>query len=81
MAIVKSGAHVERDKITIYFGDIIVAKNGWVSPTYKEDEAAEYMKNQALVIHVDLGLGKNKATVWTCDLTHSYISINADYRS
>tara|TARA_Y100000746_G_scaffold219946_1_gene217911 strand:- start:377 stop:1372 length:996 start_codon:yes stop_codon:yes gene_type:complete len=81
MAIGKSGAHVERDKITIYFGDIIVAKNGWVSPTYKEDEAAEYMKNQALVIHVDLGLGKNKTTVWTCDLTHSYISINADYRS
>ena len=81
MAIGKSGAHVERDKISIYFGDIIVAKNGWVSPTYKEDEAAEYMKNQALVIHVDLGLGKNKTTVWTCDLTHSYISINADYRS
>jgi glutamate N-acetyltransferase/amino-acid N-acetyltransferase len=81
MAIGKSGAQVERDKISIYFGDILVAENGWVSPNYNEKEAAKYMKNQELVFYVDLGLGSCKSTVWTCDLTHSYISINADYRS
>ena len=81
MAIGKSGAPVERDKISVYFGDILVAKNGWLSPTYKERKAAQYMKNQELLIRVKLGLGVFKSTVWTCDLTHSYISINADYRS
>lgn len=81
MAIGKSGAPVERDKISVYFGDILVAKNGWLSPTYKESKAAQYMKNQELLIRVKLGLGVFKSTVWTCDLTHSYISINADYRS
>ena len=81
MAIGKSGAQVQRDKISISFGDILVAENGWVSPTYKEIEAAKYMKNQQLVISVNLGLGICKSTVWTCDFTHSYISINADYRS
>lgn len=81
MAIGKSGAPVERDKISVYFGDILVAKNGWLSPTYRERKAAQYMKNQELLIRVKLGLGIFKSTVWTCDLTHSYISINADYRS
>ncbi|MDA7963708.1 bifunctional ornithine acetyltransferase/N-acetylglutamate synthase, partial [Ruegeria sp.] len=58
-----------------------VAEKGWVSPDYSEDAAAAYMKGQDLVISVDLGLGEGKSTVWTCDLTHGYIEINADYRS
>ncbi len=81
MAIGKSGAAADRDLLTIRFGDILVAENGWVSPEYKEDDAAAYMKAQELVIAVDLGLGDGTATVWTCDLTHGYIEINADYRS
>ncbi|TDK44398.1 bifunctional glutamate N-acetyltransferase/amino-acid acetyltransferase ArgJ [Antarcticimicrobium luteum] len=81
MAVGKSGAAADRDRLTIRFGDILVAENGWVSPDYKEADAAGYMKGQELVIAVDLGLGAGQATVWTCDLTHGYIEINADYRS
>nr|WP_174823473.1 bifunctional glutamate N-acetyltransferase/amino-acid acetyltransferase ArgJ [Ruegeria arenilitoris] len=81
MAIGKSGAAADRDLLSISFGDILVAEKGWVSPDYREEDAAEYMKGQDLVIAVDLGLGDGKSTVWTCDLTHGYIEINADYRS
>ena len=81
MAIGKSGAAADRDLLSIRFGTITVAENGWVSPTYSEAQGAAYMKGQNLQIGVDLGLGQGQATVWTCDLTHGYISINADYRS
>ncbi|WP_170411001.1 bifunctional glutamate N-acetyltransferase/amino-acid acetyltransferase ArgJ [Ruegeria atlantica] len=81
MAIGKSGAAADRDLLSISFGDILVAEKGWVSPDYREEDAAAYMKGQDLVIAVDLGLGAGKSTVWTCDLTHGYIEINADYRS
>lgn len=81
MAIGKSGAAADRDLLTIRFGDVLVAENGWVSEGYNEDAGATYMKQQDLLIAVDLGLGAGSATVWTCDLTHGYISINADYRS
>ena len=81
MAVGKSGAMAERDRLTIRFGDITVAKNGWRSPDYSEQAAADYMKNPELLIAVDLGLGKGKKSVWTCDLTNRYIEINADYRS
>ena len=80
-AIGKSGAEADRDKLTIKFGDILVAENGWRSPSYSEDEGAAYMKRSDLVIGVDLGLGPAKRSVWTCDLTSRYIEINADYRS
>jgi glutamate N-acetyltransferase / amino-acid N-acetyltransferase len=81
MAIGKSGALAERDKLSIRFGDLVVAKNGWRSPDYSEDATSAYMKNDELVIGIDMGMGKAKKTVWTCDLTHGYIDINADYRS
>lgn len=81
MAIGKSGAAADRDRLSISFGDILVAEKGWVSPAYSEDDAAEYMKGQELKISVSLELGDGAATVWTCDLTHGYIEINADYRS
>ena len=81
MAIGKSGAAADRDLLTIRFGDLLVAENGWVSPAYDEGKAAAYMKGEYLRISVDLGLGQGKCTVWTCDLTHGYIDINADYRS
>ncbi len=81
MAVGKSGAEADRDRLSIRFGDILVAEKGWRNPAYSEEEASTYMRRQDLVITVDLGLGKAARTVWTCDLTHRYIDINADYRS
>lgn len=81
MALGKSGAAAERDLIKIWLGDILVAEQGWVATSYSEERGAAYMKNAKLVISVDLGIGNGAAIVWTCDLTHDYISINADYRS
>jgi glutamate N-acetyltransferase / amino-acid N-acetyltransferase len=81
MAVGKSGAEADRDRLTIKLGDLVLAENGWRSPAYDEGKAAAYMKGNDLLIHVDLGLGRGKRTVWTCDLTGRYIEINADYRS
>jgi glutamate N-acetyltransferase/amino-acid N-acetyltransferase len=81
MAIGKSGAPADRDLISISFGDVNVATQGWVNPNYIEADAAALMKKQEIKITVDLGMGTGTATVWTCDLTHGYIEINADYRS
>ena len=81
MAVGKSGAQADRDKLSIRFGDITVARNGWRDPDYSEEATSAYMKRAELVIGVDLGIGTGKSTVWTCDLTHGYIDINADYRS
>jgi glutamate N-acetyltransferase/amino-acid N-acetyltransferase len=81
MAVGKSGEKANRDQLGISFGDITVAEGGWVSPGYTEDAGADYMKRSELEIGVDVGIGSGQATVWTCDLTHGYITINADYRS
>ncbi|MDE0590953.1 bifunctional glutamate N-acetyltransferase/amino-acid acetyltransferase ArgJ [Halocynthiibacter sp. C4] len=81
MAVGKSGAKADRDRLSISFGDILVAEKGWVAESYTEEAGASYMKQEDLVLSVDLGIGKGTATVWTCDLTHGYIEINADYRS
>jgi glutamate N-acetyltransferase/amino-acid N-acetyltransferase len=81
MAIGKSGAAADRDLLTIHFGDVLVAEKGWVAESYSEEAGASYMQAQDLAIHVDLGLGEGRFTAWTCDLTHGYITINADYRS
>ena len=81
MAIGKSGAAADRDRLSIRFGDVQVARDGWRDPEYSEEAAAAHMKGEDISIAVDLGLGEGLATVWTCDLTHGYIEINADYRS
>jgi glutamate N-acetyltransferase/amino-acid N-acetyltransferase len=81
MAVGKSGAAADRDRLSIRFGDVLVARNGQVDPGYVEAEAAAHMKGQEVTIRVDLGLGHGAATVFTCDLTAQYIAINADYRS
>jgi glutamate N-acetyltransferase/amino-acid N-acetyltransferase len=81
MAVGKSGAEADRDRLSISFGDLLVAEKGWRAPNYSEEEASAYMKNETIRITVDLGLGQGAFTAWTCDLTHGYISINADYRS
>ncbi|WP_426032281.1 bifunctional glutamate N-acetyltransferase/amino-acid acetyltransferase ArgJ [Cypionkella sp. TWP1-2-1b2] len=80
-AIGKADAEADRDKLSIRFGDILVAENGWRNPDYREEDGAAYMLQSDLVIAVDMGLGKSKRSVWTCDLTNRYIEINADYRS
>ncbi|SLN21266.1 Arginine biosynthesis bifunctional protein ArgJ [Roseivivax jejudonensis] len=81
MAIGKSGAAADRDRLSIRFGDVPVAEHGWVAETYREEIGAAQMQRPEITIGVDLGLGEGQATIWTCDLTHGYISINADYRS
>ena len=81
MAVGKSGAAADRDRLAIRFGPHVVAENGARAPGYDEAAVSAYMRAQDLVIGVDLGLGRGARTVWTCDLTHGYISINGDYRS
>jgi glutamate N-acetyltransferase / amino-acid N-acetyltransferase len=81
MAVGKSGQAADRDKLAIWFGPHCVARDGERAAEYDEKTVAQYMKNVEITIRVHAGVGKAKATVWTCDLTHDYVSINADYRS
>ena len=81
MAVGKAGEPAERDRLSIRFGATQVASNGLAVENYDEAPVAAHLKGQEIEIGVDLGLGEGRATVWTCDLTHGYISINADYRS
>lgn len=81
MAVGKAGEPADRDRLSIRFGDMLVAENGLPVPDYDEAPVAAHLKGQEIRIGVDIGLGAGQATVWTCDLTHGYISINADYRS
>jgi glutamate N-acetyltransferase/amino-acid N-acetyltransferase len=81
MAVGKSGEAADRDRLAIWFGPHLVAREGERAPTYVEETVAQYMKNREITIRVDVGVGAGRARVWTCDLTHDYVSINADYRS
>ena len=81
MAVGKAGEPADRDKLTIAFGDTVVAKDGLPVEGYDETPVAAHLRGKEVRIAVDIGLGAGQATVWTCDLTHGYISINADYRS
>ena len=81
MAVGKAGEPADRDRLSIGFGGIWAAREGLPLPNYDETPVAEHLKGQDITIEVDLGMGEGSATVWTCDLTHGYIAINADYRS
>ena len=81
MAVGKAGEPADRDRLAIRFGDHWVAKDGLPVDGYDEGPVAAHLKGQDIRVGADLGLGDGRATVWTCDLTHGYISINADYRS
>jgi glutamate N-acetyltransferase/amino-acid N-acetyltransferase len=81
MAVGKAGEPADRDRLNIYFGDVRVAFAGERDPEYSEAAASSIVKRQEVPIRVELGLGDGHARVWTCDLTHDYIAINADYRS
>ena len=81
MAVGKAGEPADRDRLSISFGATQVAANGFPAEGYDEAPVAAHLKGRHVEIGVDIGLGEGRATVWTCDLTHGYISINADYRS
>ncbi len=81
MAVGKAGEPADRDRLAIWFGDVRVAVEGERDPDYSEQAASAVMKEEEIVIRVDLGLGAGCARVWTCDLTKEYVAINGDYRS
>ncbi len=81
MAVGKAGEPADRDKLSISFGSTLVAKDGLVVPNYDETPVTAHVNSPTVDVGADLGLGTGRATVWTCDLTHGYIAINADYRS
>ena len=81
MAVGKAGEPADRDRLSIGFGGIWAAREGLPLADYDEAPVAAHLKGQEISIEVDIGLGEGRATVWTCDLTHGYIAINADYRS
>ncbi|WP_417680642.1 bifunctional glutamate N-acetyltransferase/amino-acid acetyltransferase ArgJ [Roseibium sp.] len=81
MAVGKAGEPADRDRLAIWFGDVRVAVEGERDPDYSEQAASAVMKEEEIVIRVDLGFGAGCARVWTCDLTKEYVAINGDYRS
>ncbi len=80
-AVGKAGEKANRDKLSIRMGGVLVADKGEMAAGYDEAPVAAHFKGKDIIIEVDVGVGKGKATVWTCDLTHAYIDINGSYRS
>lgn len=81
MAVGKAGEPADRDRLSIWFGNNRLAHEGERDPSYSEAATSAYMKRDDISIRADLGIGRGKATVWTCDLTKEYVAINGDYRS
>jgi glutamate N-acetyltransferase/amino-acid N-acetyltransferase len=81
MAIGKSCPETSPEKITIKFGEFLVAQDGAKVASYVEKTVHEYLKNSEVKISIDLGIGSEAALVWTCDLNEEYIKINKDYRT
>ena len=81
MAVGKSGQKADRDSLAIAIGGVAITDGGMVRPDYDEAPVVRHMKGRDVEISVDVGVGRGRATVWTCDLTHGYIDINASYRS
>ncbi len=81
MAVGKAGEPADRDLLSIWFGNNRLAHLGMRDPDYSESETSAYMRQDNIRIGVDIGLGKGKATVYSCDLTKEYVAINGDYRS
>ena len=81
MAVGKAGEKADRDRLTVSMGGVLIVEKGEGVQDYDEGPVTEHLKGREVHIAVDIGIGKGKARVWTCDLTHAYIDINADYRS
>ena len=80
-AVGRAGEAVDRDRLTVKIGGVVIATEGGLVPGYDETPVAAHMRGREILIEVDIGLGRGKSTVWTCDLTHRYIDINGSYRS
>jgi glutamate N-acetyltransferase/amino-acid N-acetyltransferase len=72
---------LDTDRVQLYLNDVWVAKDGGRHPEYREEDGQRVMRGAEIVVRVLLGRGAAAATVWTCDLSHDYVSINADYRT
>ena len=81
MAAGRADEPINRERLSIWFGDLVAAQDGAVAASYDERKMSAYMKRKELEITVDVGVGRASATMWTCDLTKRYIEINGDYRS
>ncbi len=81
MAVGRAGEKADRDRLSITIGGVVIAEAGHPHPDYQEEQVVPHMRGRMIDIAVDVGVGRGKAAVWTCDLTHGYIAINADYRS
>ncbi len=81
MAVGRADEPVDRDRMSVRFGELWAAKDGAVAPDYDEAKMSAYMKNAELEVSIEVGVGRAAATVWTCDLTKRYVEINGDYRS
>ena len=81
MAIGKAGEAAERDRLRLWIGDEQCAEGGHVREGYSEERASEHLMGDEVRLRADVGVGTGRNTIWTCDLTHAYIDINAGYRS
>jgi glutamate N-acetyltransferase/amino-acid N-acetyltransferase len=81
MAVGKAGEKADRDKLAISIGGVVITRKGGPVPGYDETPVVAHMKGKEIRIDVDVGVGKGRAVVWTCDLTHGYIDINGSYRT
>ena len=80
-AVGKAGQRADRDRLAIWIGDEQCAEGGMPCPGYSEERATQHLLGDNIELRVDVGVGHGEATVWTCDLTHGYIDINAGYRT
>ena len=81
MAVGKSGENISPEKLRISIGPFLITEQGRVREEFEESVVAAYMRGTEIEIGVDVGIGRGQSTVWTCDLSQEYVSINADYRS
>jgi len=81
MAVGKAGERADRDKLKISIGGVVIAEKGQRATTYDEATVTNHLRGREIHIEVDLGIGRGRARIWTCDLTYDYIRINADYRT
>ena len=81
MAVGKAGEKADRDLMSIGMGGVPITVNGQLVDGYDETVTGKHMVGRDIAISIDVGVGRGRARVWTCDLTHGYIEINADYRT
>ena len=81
MGIGKSGEQVDKNKLSVKFGELLVCENGKISDSYDEKKIKEYMMWDSIAVEINLNQGNDIFECYTCDFTHDYIDINADYRS